>query len=454
MTFRKTLFWIHLVAGVISGLSIGIMCFTGTALAFEKELVAWAERDARRIEIPAAGAIRLPLDALQQRLREAHPDARPTGIVLQNDPNAAVAFTIGRSGGFYVNPYTGEVRQPQSSAMSTLMQTMVEWHRYLGFHGEVSRPRGKWINGVCNVAFCVLAVTGLYLWMPRSWSWRSVRPIVWFRRNSAGKARDFNWHNTIGFWTAPVLIVLTLTAVPISFRWGGNLIYALTDTPASPVSSSRPGPGGPASAAPAIDLPLPAPGARPLSQDALFSVVQTLIPGWQTLTLRAGAAGPSGRGGARPANASTPSFNRNSAPSGPAGTSGAIQPVSFTVRERATWPRTATTTVTLNPYNGDVLRRTGYADLNAALQVRAWTRFLHTGEALGWPGQLIAGIACLGGVFLVYTGFALSWRRFFGRHAAVRDIDMHTMPERPRASSGPTPGELEQMASTTSENKR
>ena len=91
MTFRKTLFWIHLIAGVVSGLSIGIMCFTGTVLAFEKELVAWAERDARRVDIPAAGATRLPLDVLQRKLKDAHPDARPTAIVMQNDPNAARA---------------------------------------------------------------------------------------------------------------------------------------------------------------------------------------------------------------------------------------------------------------------------------------------------------------------------------------------------------------------------
>ena len=69
----------------------------------------------------------------------------------------------------------------------------------------------------------------------------------------------------------------------------------------------------------------------------------------------------------------------------------------------------------MNPYTGEVVRRTGFAEMNAAQQVRSWTRFLHTGEALGGLGQLLAGVACLGGVFLVYTGFALSWRRFFGR---------------------------------------
>ena len=58
MTFRKVVFWIHLIAGVISGLVIGIMCLTGTALAFEKQLVAWSERDARQIAAPIAGTDR------------------------------------------------------------------------------------------------------------------------------------------------------------------------------------------------------------------------------------------------------------------------------------------------------------------------------------------------------------------------------------------------------------
>ena len=52
MTFRKILFWLHLIAGLIAGVLIAVMCFTGTVLAFEKELVAYAERDARRIAMP------------------------------------------------------------------------------------------------------------------------------------------------------------------------------------------------------------------------------------------------------------------------------------------------------------------------------------------------------------------------------------------------------------------
>ena len=41
--FRQLLFWSHLAAGLIAGISIGIMCFTGAVLAFEHEIVEWTE---------------------------------------------------------------------------------------------------------------------------------------------------------------------------------------------------------------------------------------------------------------------------------------------------------------------------------------------------------------------------------------------------------------------------
>lgn len=409
MSFRKVLFWCHLVAGLIAGLSIGIMCFTGVVLAYEKQLVNWSERDARRVAAPAAGEPRLTLDDLAARVREAHPDARPASIVVSADPRAAVAFSLGRDHTVFINPYTGEIRAPASTALRDFMHVMVDWHRVLALGGD-NRPIGKAINGACNLAFFALAVTGLYLWMPRTWSWRALRAIALLNGRLTGRARDFNWHNAIGLWTAPILIVLTLTAVPISYRWGGNLIYAL-------VGETPPPPGPAGSATPPIELPKPPPGAQPLAHEAQFAAIQKEYPAWQQITLRLAApsrggapaanrANSTAAGGATsPAPAPTPRAER---PAGP-------QPLTFIVKLPDAWPRTATTTAVMNPFTGELLHREGFADLSTGRQIRTWTRFLHTGEALGWGGQLIAGLACLGGCFLVYTGFALSWRRFFGR---------------------------------------
>jgi hypothetical protein len=40
--------------------------------------------------------------------------------------------------------------------------------------------------------------------------------------------------------------------------------------------------------------------------------------------------------------------------------------------------------------------------------------YLHTGESLGVIGQALAGRASFGALFLVWTGFELAWRPFFG----------------------------------------
>jgi uncharacterized iron-regulated membrane protein len=382
---RPLFFWLHLAAGLVCGLVIALLCFTGTALAFEKELIAWAERDARQVAAPAPGAPRLGIDELSARLRTAFPAARPANIVVARDPLTAVAFPVSRTEGYHANPYTGEVRQASSFAMGRFMQGMFELHRYLGLSGE-SRPHGRLATGIANLCFCFLALSGLVLWWPRSLAWRAFRPGIWFTQNLTGRARDWNWHNTVGFWCAPVLIGLTLTALPISFHWAAELTYTLTGTPLPPT-----GPQSSGAPPPAAAVPAPAPDARPVSRDAMLETLQQALPAWQTVTFR---------------------FAHNPDASKP-------QPASFTVRQAGTWPRTATTTLQFDPFTGTLVQRDGYDDLSPARKVRAWSRYLHTGEALGGWAQFIAAAASLCGCVLVYTGFALAWRRFAPKKPAA-----------------------------------
>lgn len=366
---RIILFWLHLAAGLMAGLIIAILCLTGAALAFEKQLADWSERDGRHVVVPQP-AVRLPLAELAQRVQALHPEATSPTFTVSADPRQAVACALSRERTLHLNPYDGSVLPPPAHSWRPFFRLTRDVHRWLALDGP-QRPLGKAVTGASNLVFTFLALSGLYLWWPRSWSWRGVKAIVIFNRRLTGKARDFNWHNAIGLWCAPVLIVLTLTAVPISYRWGGTLIERLAGSP--PAAESTP-PAKPA--APAANSPTPAMA----DWDESLRTVQALMPEWQAITLKA---------------------------NGPA-------TITATVRAANTWPRTATTTLTLTPLTGDVLKREGHAEQPLARRIRAWTRFLHTGEALGWPGQLVAGLACIGGCVLAYTGFALSWRRFFG----------------------------------------
>ena len=387
MTFRKSIFWLHLIAGLVAGVVILIMSLTGAALAYEKEVVAWAERDVQHVAVPA-DAHRLPVADLLAQAKATHPEAKPTSVVIKRDPTAAVALGLGRSGNLYANPYTGEIRTPAPTFWRSFMGIMVSWHRYLALSGDNQRL-GKAVTGACNAAFLVLGITGLYLWWPRTWSARALKGIATVRFGLSGKARDWNWHNAFGLWFALPIIILTATALPISYGWAGQLIAKLN-------------PSTPTPPAPPAVVSTPAQGTTALSTEALLESVYREVPDWKQVTLNLGGP-PAGPGA--PAAAAAPAPRPAGGPA----------PVSFSVRERSGWPRTATATLALDPFTGAVLKHDTFGAQPLGNQVRGWTRYLHTGEALGPIGQGVAGIASLAGALLMWTGFALSYRRFFGR---------------------------------------
>jgi uncharacterized iron-regulated membrane protein len=399
---RTIIFWIHLPVGLLAGLIVAVMSATGVALAFQPQILEWAERDGRVIAPPPAGATRLGVDQLVARYRAALPGPPPTAVTFHADPASAVRVSAGR-GGAYVNPYTGEVRPLGGQTWRSFFQVMIEWHRYLGATGE-GRDLGKAITGACNAAFLFLALSGLYLWWPRRWSERALRLSLWFRRGLRGKVRDWNWHNVIGFWSLPVLIVVTFSGLMISYRGVTSLIYAAVGETA---------PAGPAGAAAPVKVPAPPPGARALGPDALLAATAAQLPAWKSATLRL-PGGERGREGVRAGAAAPPPREGG----GRAGRGGP-QAVTLAVKETGQWPLFGAAQLSIDPFTGAVLRREVYGDYTPGRKIRTWLRFLHTGEALGWPGQLLVGLVSLGATLLVWTGFALAWRRFVRRRRAA-----------------------------------
>lgn len=90
----------------------------------------------------------------------------------------------------------------------------------------------------------------------------------------------------------------------------------------------------------------------------------------------------------------------------------ATAPIGATVSTSTAVRPDARTALTFDVETAEMTREPGYAALSTPRKLRAWVRGVHTGEALGSAGQAIAALACLAGVLLVWTGIALSWRRF------------------------------------------
>ena len=82
MSFRKIIFWLHLIAGVVAGVVILVMCVTGAVIAFDKQTIAAVEGNSRRITEPSWDPARLSVDELLAKVRESQSNARPSAITI------------------------------------------------------------------------------------------------------------------------------------------------------------------------------------------------------------------------------------------------------------------------------------------------------------------------------------------------------------------------------------
>ena len=163
--FRKVLFWCHLVTGVFVALVVLIMSVTGVLLTYEKQMLAWADARAVQVPAPAAGAQRLPVDVLMQRVALTE-TGTPTTVSWLAGENAPVRVAFGREKTVYVDPYTGTVLGQGAQKMRGFFRFVTDWHRWLGQSGD-ARDRGKMITGAANLGFLFLVRSGLWLWWPR-----------------------------------------------------------------------------------------------------------------------------------------------------------------------------------------------------------------------------------------------------------------------------------------------
>src|ERR1041384_5550189 len=104
MKLRSLIFWSHLITGLLGGVVIALMCVTVVLLTYERQLLAWADSGFRSVR-PGAVTAPLPMEALLARVRESHPDIRPTTITVRADGEAAIAAAAGQRT-LYVDRYS------------------------------------------------------------------------------------------------------------------------------------------------------------------------------------------------------------------------------------------------------------------------------------------------------------------------------------------------------------
>ena len=379
MKLRTLIFWPHLIAGILGGVVILIMSVTGVILTYERQLIAWSNSHLKST-LPAEGAARMSIESLLEAAQQQNPGLQMTGITIGSASDATAVVATG-DGDLHLDLYSGRVLGAGATGMRQFMSDLRVWHRYLGVAGD-NRPFAKSITGWSNFIFAFIVLSGLYLWFPRQWTWSRVRPVVLFKGGLRGKARDFNWHNVIGMWSAVPLFIVVVSAVPISFRWASDAVYYAVGEQPPPARTAGAGrEAGPARAEGRRGGG-EQPGAAQLDGlNVMWARAERQVPGWRTINLRL--------------------------------TQSDSAPLAFAIDRGDGGQPHLRSTLTLDRESGAVVSYEDFSTLTTGRRIRTVMRFAHTGEVLGIPGQTIAGLVSLGGVVLVWTGIALALRRFF-----------------------------------------
>lgn len=242
---RKTLFNLHMIAGLVAAFFVIVLGLTGSIMAFEEEIDHATHP--RLFYVDAPGRAPLSLAALTQRLSASLPGpvvAYRMGVA----PNLSYSLAT-PAGTVFVNQYTGEILGTRNAP--TWLNDVHQIHLRL-----LAGDTGKAIVSWAGVVMVLLTASGLYLWWP-------VKRVS-IDAAAGGRRVWFDVHNAVGVVSFAFLIVLAFTGTIIGFeRVTTPWIYSATGT--------HPSPGNVAVK--------PVPGANLIPPDDAVAIAARALPG-------------------------------------------------------------------------------------------------------------------------------------------------------------------------------
>ncbi|PVY38188.1 PepSY-associated TM helix domain-containing protein [Pontibacter virosus] len=401
---RKLFNDLHLWMGIASGLILFVVCLSGTIYTFNTEVQEFMEPEKFTVQVeqgtePMAAeaiiakvaaetggkvsAITIPADAnrtytlnvkkedkgVEGKGGEARGGERggrdkggegkkgPEGAVAKGGPSGGPGGKGGRGTNYLVNPYTAEVIGTTESPTSEFFMTMFRLHRWLLLDTEVGRP----IVGWATVIFTLIVISGLVIWIPQKVkNWRQGLKIKW---SGNWKRVNHDLHNSLGFYSSFLLLVMSLTGLTWSFEWYKEGFFKVLG----------------------VEQP------KDRKEEPLFSKVPADLSQAATLTIadyvKAADAALPYKGDYRISlstdSAATVSINKNKV--------GFFAPA-------------ASDKLQLDQYSGEVLKADIFADKPFNEKITSSIKPLHVGNVYGTFSKILYFIACLVATSLPITG--------------------------------------------------
>lgn len=175
---RRFIWRLHSVLGLVAGLGLVVIGLSGSLLVFREEVETLLNPSFLAVEPAPAG--RMSLDELRLSANRVLPDYELTGWQVRPASQAAYAdvlYLIKRGTSEWematIDPYTGKILATPRAYTGSVTGWLYAFHQsFLGGHV------GEWVIGIFGVVFCLLGVTGV--WIYRNF-WKSFATLRWRR---------------------------------------------------------------------------------------------------------------------------------------------------------------------------------------------------------------------------------------------------------------------------------
>ncbi|MFA0960470.1 PepSY-associated TM helix domain-containing protein [Roseivirga sp. BDSF3-8] len=359
-SWRKLVNNIHLWLGIGSGLILFLVCLTGTIYTFRAEIEQMLEPGKYTVEV-AEGAGPLQIEQIVSRVI-AETGGEVSSIEVPAEPDKAYSLRVKtspeerRGTMYYVNPYTGLLLGTSDGPASGFFMGVFRMHRWLLMDSSIGRP----IVGVATLIFVFIILTGLVLWWPKKLkNWKQGFKV---KTRANWKRINHDLHNTLGFYTFFLLLIMSLTGLCWSFGWYRDALGMVLGTE---VFGRRGGGESPAS-------------TIPDGQTATLSPEEYLV-------IASGELSYAGD-------------YRLSMPSSPEGV------VTIQKTGSGFFASSGRDVIILDQYSGEVLKIERFSDKALNEQIAGSIKPIHTGEIFGTFSKIIYFIACLIATSLPVTG--------------------------------------------------
>lgn len=373
---RKIFRNIHLWLSVPFGILITLICFSGAALVFEKEVMELCHRELYFVKKVEAAP--LPMEQLMTKVAATLPDSiSVTGVNISSDPERAYQVTLSkpRRASMYVDQYTGEIIGKYERA--SFFNFMFRMHRWLldSMKQDGGIFWGKMIVGTSTLMFVFVLISGVVVWWPRTR--KALKNSLKIVANKGWRRFWYDLHVAGGMYALVFLLAMALTGLTWSFQWYRTGFYKTFGVEVQPsmghgnAAANVTAKGGKWKGSPESRKHSPY-----TNWQQVYEQLAEANPDYKLISVSDGSA-----------SVALPRFGN----------------------------QRGTDRYKFDPRNGEITETTLYKDLDNSGKIRGWIYSVHVGSWGGMLTRILTFIAALVGASLPLTGYYLWIRRLMKR---------------------------------------